>query len=144
MAQAFAIMGIEKTSLMGGCSTLAGGCARLAEENDAVKMRTLYPFVLACLMFAIAWWLFAEYVLWFGFWDRYASELGTAEHILAKYFIWFSIATGIWLLGLGWRSFRADVGKPLLYTCVLFLFAAVIAVSLDLYFRTYMMDSAGG
>ena len=109
-----------------------------------MKMRSLYPFALACLMFAVSWWLFAEYVLWFGFWDRYASELDGAEHTLAIYFIWFSIAIGFWCLGLGWRSFRADVGKPLLYTCILFLFAAAIAVSLDLYFRTYMMDSAGG
>ena len=137
-------MGIEKNSFIGECSTFGCGCARLKEENDAVKMRNLYPFALACLMFAVSWWLFAEYLMWFRFWDGYASELDVAEHALATYFVWFSVAMSIWLLGLGWRSFRTDISKPLLYTCILFLFSAVISVSLDLYFRSYMMDSAGG
>jgi hypothetical protein len=109
-----------------------------------VKLRSLYPFALACLMFAISFWLFSEYVLWFGFRDGYASELDVAEHALARYFIWFSIGIGIWSLGLGWLSFRADVGKRLFYTCILFLFAAAAALALDLHFRSYTMDSAGG
>jgi hypothetical protein len=113
-------------------------------KSDAVKMRSVYPFALACLMFAISALLFYRYLLWFGFWDRYASELDAAEHNLATYFIWFSVATGIWFLGLGWQSLRADVSKPLLYTCILFLFAAAISIALDLHFRSYMMDSAGG
>jgi hypothetical protein len=108
------------------------------------KMRSLYPFALACLMFAISFQLFQEYILWFGFPDGFASELDAAEHTLASWFIWFSLATGIWFLVLGWRSFRADISKQLLNTCILFLLAATITVTIDLYFRTYMMDSAGG
>jgi hypothetical protein len=107
-------------------------------------LKNLYPFALAFLMFAISFQLFWKYLLWFRFWDGYASELEVAEHALATYFIWFGIAIGIWSLGLGWRSFRADIGKPLLYTCILFLLATSISISLDLYFRSYMMDSAGG
>jgi len=109
-----------------------------------VKMRSLYPFALACLMFAIAFQLFREYLLWFGFRDAYTSELDDAEHSLASWFIWFSLVMGLWFLGLGWRSFRSDVRKPLLYTCILFLFAASVSVALDLHFRTYMMGSTGG
>jgi hypothetical protein len=109
-----------------------------------VKVRSLYPFALACLMFAISFHLFSEYALWFGFRDGYASELDVAEHTLAKYFICFSVAMGIWFLGLGWVSFRADISKRLYYTCVLFLFTVVGALAIDLYFRSYMMDSAGG
>lgn len=107
-------------------------------------MRSLYPFALAFLMFAISFLLFSEYVLLFGFRDGYASELDIAEHTLARCFIWFSSATGIWLLGLGWLSFHADIRKRLFYTCILFLFAAAGSLALDLYFRSYMMDSAGG
>jgi hypothetical protein len=107
-------------------------------------MRSLYPFALACLMFAVSFQLFQEYILWFGFPDGFASELDAAEHTLASCFIWFSIAMGIWFLALGWQSLRAGIGKQLLYTCLLILLAATIAVAIDLYFRTYMMDSAGG
>jgi hypothetical protein len=49
-----------------------------------------------------------------------------------------------WFLGLGFRSFRTDIKKQLLYACILFLFAATITIALDLHFRTYMMDSSGG
>jgi hypothetical protein len=47
-------------------------------------------------------------------------------------------------VGLGWVSFRADIATRLYYTCVLFLFTVVGALAIDLYFRSYMMDSAGG
>jgi hypothetical protein len=109
-----------------------------------MKMMRLYPFALACLMFAISFQLFGEYIMWFGFPDGFASELDTAEHRLAIWFVWFSLAMGIGFLVLGWRSFRADIGKQLVYACILFLLAATITVAIDLYFRTYMMDSAGG
>ena len=95
-------------------------------------------------MFAISFQLFTEYLLWFGFRDGYASELDVAEHTLAKYFICFSIAMGVWFLGLGWLSFRADIKKYLLYSCILFLLAASVSRAIDQYFRSYMMDSAGG
>ena len=114
------------------------------EEYDAVKMRSLYPFAFACLMFALSFQLFREYLLWFGFRDAHTSELDDAEHTLAMWFIGFSMVTGLWSLGLGWRSFRTDVSKPLLYACVFFLLAASVSVAIDLHFRTYMTGSTGG
>ena len=102
------------------------------------------PFALAGLAFAIALYLEMTYVMMFGFWDGFASELDRAENVLARCFIWFSLAMGIWFIGLGfWRS-HANFNKRILYSCLLFVLAAAVAVSLDLYFRTYMMDSAGG
>lgn len=109
-----------------------------------MKAKRFYSFALACLMFAISQQLFENYILWFGFRDRSVSELDFAEHTLANCFVWFSIAMGVWFLSLGLLSFRVEIKKQLMCACILFLFAAAISIALDLYFRSYMMDSSGG
>jgi hypothetical protein len=106
--------------------------------------RRIVAFMLAGLMLAVSFFLFATYIMWFGFWDGFASELDRAENALATYFIWFSLAMGLWFIGLGFQPSHANFKKRILYSCLLFVIAASVAVSLDLYFRTYMMDSAGG
>ena len=102
------------------------------------------PFALAGLSFAIAFYLEMTYVMMFGFWDGFASELDRAENVLAQVFIWFSLAMGVWFIWLGLRSSHPKFKRRVLYSCLVFALAAAVAVSLDLYFRTYMMDSAGG
>jgi vacuolar-type H+-ATPase subunit I/STV1 len=109
-----------------------------------MRAKRTVAFALAGLMFAVALYLHMTYVVMFGFWDGFASELDRAENMLARYFIWFSLAMGVWFIGIGfWRS-HPNFTRRVLYSCLLFAFAAGVAVSLDLYFRTYMMDSAGG
>jgi hypothetical protein len=109
-----------------------------------MRTRRIVAFALAGLAFTIALYLDMVYVTMFGFWDGFTSELDRAENMLARYFIWFSAAMGVWFVCLGfWRS-HAKFRTRIFYSCVLFVFAAVIAMSLDLYFRSYMMDSAGG
>jgi hypothetical protein len=111
---------------------------------DSMRSRRIVAFALAGLAFAIALYLEMTYVMMFGFWDGFTSELDRAENMLARYFIWFSLAMGVWFVCLGfWRS-HPNFGRRVLYSCLLFAFATGVAVSLDLYFRTYMMDSAGG
>jgi hypothetical protein len=109
-----------------------------------MKAKNLYPFSLTGLMFLVAQQLFAKYIMWFGFRDKFAAELDVAEHTLAIWFVWFSLAMAVLFLGLGVLSFRIEIKKPLAYACIVFLFAATAAVALDLYFRSYMVDSAGG
>jgi hypothetical protein len=111
---------------------------------DEMTTRRIVPFALAGLMFAVAFYLEMTYVMMFGFWDGYTSELDRAENALAIYFIWFSLAMGLWFMGLGFAPSHANFKQRVLYSCLLFVVAAGAAVSLDLYFRTYMMDSAGG
>jgi hypothetical protein len=106
--------------------------------------RRIVPFALAGLAFAIALYLDMTYVMMFGFWDGFTSELDRAENTLATYFIWFSAAMGVWFICLGFCRSHADFKKRVLYSCLLFALAATVAVGLDLYFRSYMMDSAGG
>jgi MFS family permease len=113
-------------------------------ENAVVTMRRIYPFALAGLMLAISFQLFSNYIMWFGFWDGFASELDVAEHSLATYFVWFSTGMGVWFLSLGLLASRIEIKKPLLYACILFLVAATVAIAIDLHFRTYMTDSSGG
>jgi hypothetical protein len=109
-----------------------------------MKTRRIVAFALALLMFAVALYLEMTYIMLFGFWDGFTSELERAENMLARYFIRFSLAMGVWFICLGiWRS-HPNFRRRVLYSCLLFVFAAGVAVSLDLYFRTYMMDSAGG
>jgi len=96
------------------------------------------------LMFAVALYLEMTYNMMFGFWDGFTSELDRAENALARYFIGFSLAMGVWFIYLGFRRSPANFKQRILYSCLLFVIAASVAVSLDLYFRTYMMDSAGG
>jgi hypothetical protein len=115
-----------------------------ADGDGVVKKSNLYPFVLACLMFVVSFQLFTQYVLWFGFRDKFASELDVAEHALAIAFIWFSIAMGVLFSALGLLSFRIDIRKPLAYSCGLFLTVAAISAAIDMYFRSFMVDSAGG
>jgi hypothetical protein len=106
--------------------------------------RRIVPFALACVVFAVSLYLYASYIMWFGFWDGFASELDRAENTLATYFIWFSSAMGVWFVCLGfWRS-HAKFNRRVLYSCLLFAFVTAVAVGLDVYFRSYMMDSAGG
>jgi len=109
-----------------------------------MRTRRIVAFALAGLMFAVALYLEMTYVMMFGFWDGFTSELDRAENMLARCFIWFSLAMGAWFVWLGfWRS-HASFRRRVLYSCLLFACAAAAAVSLDLYFRTTMMDSAGG
>ena len=109
-----------------------------------MRARRTVAFALAGLMVAVALYLHMTYVMMFGFWDGFASELDRAENMLARCFIWFSLAMGAWFVWLGfWRS-HASFRRRVLYSCLLFACAAAAAVSLDLYFRTTMMDSAGG
>jgi hypothetical protein len=115
-----------------------------AEGDGVVKKSNLYPFVLACLMFVISFQLFTQHVLWFGFRDKFASELDVAEHALAIALIWFSIAVGVLFSALGFLSFRIDIRKPLAYGCILFLIVAAISAGIDMHFRSYMADSSGG
>ncbi len=112
--------------------------------NAPMKTMRVYPFALACLMLAIACWLFMKNVLMLGFPDGFIAELDAAERDLANWFIRFCLAMAVWFVGLGWLSFRADIKRKLTYSCMLFLLAAVIAIALDLHFRSYMMDSRGG
>jgi hypothetical protein len=109
-----------------------------------MKMMKVYQFALVCLMVAIACWLFMTSVLMVGFPDGFIAELDGAEKELATWFIWFCFAMAIWFVSLGWLSFRADVKRKLAFSCMLFLLVASIAIALDLYFRSYMMDSRGG
>jgi len=109
-----------------------------------MKTGRIVAFALAGLAFAIALYLEMTYVMMFGFWDGFTSELDRAENVLARYFIWFSLAMGVWFIRLGFQPPRANFKLRVLYSCLLFVFAAGVAVALDLYFRTYMMDSAGG
>jgi len=111
---------------------------------DRMRTRRIVAFVLAFLMFAVALWLDVTYLMMFGFWDGFTSELDRAENALARYFIWFGLAMGLWFMRLGFQPSHANFRRRVLYSCLLFAVAAGAAISLDLYFRTYMMDSAGG
>ena len=106
--------------------------------------RRIVAFVLALLMFAVAFYLDMTYIMWFGFWDGFTSEIDRAENALARYFIWFSLAMGLWFIRLGFQPSHPKFKPRILYSCLLFVIVASVAVALDLYFRTYMMDSAGG
>jgi hypothetical protein len=117
---------------------------RARKENAVVKMRNVYPFALACLMIAIAWKLFVECVLWVGFPDGFIAELDGAEKVLATWFIWFCLVMSVWFAFLGARSFRFDIKRKLAFSCILFVVVATAALTLDQYFRSYMMDSRGG
>jgi hypothetical protein len=109
-----------------------------------MKTRRIVAFALAGLAFALAFHLFTTYVLMFGFWDGFTSELDRGENMLARYFIWFSLAMGLWFIRLGFQPSHANFRRRILYSCLLFVIAGSVAVALDLYFRTFMMDSGGG
>jgi hypothetical protein len=109
-----------------------------------VTRKNFYPFALAGLMFAAAIRIDWVFVTWAGFPDGFMSELDLAERQLGVYLVRFSLAIAIVFLGLGAWSFRADVKKPLIYASLLVLLVAAASVALDLYFRSYMMDSTGG
>ena len=109
-----------------------------------MTMKSLYPFALAFLMVAIAFELYMECIYLLGFPDGFIAELDGAEAELAGWFNWFCLAMAAWFMVLGWLSFRADIKRKLAYSCVLFLFVTAAAIALDLYFRSYMMDSRGG
>jgi hypothetical protein len=106
--------------------------------------RCIAALALAALALAVAYLLFAQYIMWFGFRDGYASELDRAEHRLATYLVWFSLAMGAWFVLLAFRPAHARFKKTVWYSCLLFALVASMALGLDLYFRSYMMDSAGG
>jgi MFS family permease len=109
-----------------------------------VKLQNLYPFALACLMVAIAYKLYVECIYLLGFPDGFIAELDGAEARLAAWFNWFCLAMAVWFVALGWWSFRAGIKRKLACSCVLFLFVTAAAIALDLYFRSYMTDAAGG
>jgi hypothetical protein len=111
---------------------------------DRMTTRRIVAFMLAGLMLAVSLPLFTTYIMWFGFWDGFTSALDRAENALARYFIWFNLAMGVWFMRLGFWPSHASFKPRILYSCLLFVIAASVAVALDLYFRTYMMDSAGG
>ncbi|MEH2475180.1 magnesium-transporting ATPase (P-type) [Nitrobacteraceae bacterium AZCC 2161] len=109
-----------------------------------MKWKNVYPFAVACLMLALALWLYMTRVMWLGFPDGFIAELDAAEAVLVTCFNWFSLAMGIWFVVLGIRSFRNDIGRWSLYSGLLFVSVALISLAIDRYFRSFMMDSAGG
>ncbi|WP_441231792.1 hypothetical protein AB7828_28330 [Tardiphaga sp. 215_C5_N2_1] len=109
-----------------------------------MRWKNVYPFAAACLLFALTFWLYMTRVMWLGFPDGFIAELDAAEAILVTWFNWFSIALGIWFVILGIRSFRNDIGRWSLYSSLLFVSVVVISLAIDRYFRSFMMDSAGG
>ncbi|MGM5025086.1 hypothetical protein AB8B02_02565 [Tardiphaga sp. 862_B3_N4_1] len=109
-----------------------------------MRWKNVYPFAAACLLFALTFWLYMTRVMWLGFPDGFIAELDAAEAILVTWFNWFSIALGIWFVILGIRSFRNDIGRWSSYSCLLFVSVVVISLAIDRYFRSFMMDSAGG
>lgn len=133
---------------LGSCGTVCVPCDRhdiqMAQLRNFMTRKNVYPFVLAVSMFAIAIGLYSVFVIWLGFPDGFMSRLDVAEQRLAICLIWFGLAMGIGFLSLGAWSFRSDVRKPLIYTSILVLLVAAGSVALDLYFRSYMMDSRGG
>ena len=46
--------------------------------------RRIVAFMLAGLMLAVSFFLFTTYIMWFGFWDGFASELDRAENALDR------------------------------------------------------------
>ena len=99
---------------------------------------------LALAMLVLPYLIYVQYIYWVGFPDGYASELDTAERALAVWISWLSTATGVVFLALVARSFFAHVGRWVLVVCALYLLAVTGTVAVDLYDRTYMMDSRGG
>ncbi len=72
------------------------------------------------------------------------SELDTAETMLASYFVWFSLALGSWLLVVSFLASRINIWRQVLLAGVLFILVSGAVVGVDMHFRTYMVDSAGG
>lgn len=85
-----------------------------------------------------------RYIAFFGFPDGAAAELDWAEKGLAIAFVDISLVMTLWLFGLAALGFRRPIGKLLIGTSVVFLLCVAVILGLDLWFRSYMMDSAGG
>ncbi|MDF2119418.1 hypothetical protein PY365_28025 [Roseiarcaceae bacterium H3SJ34-1] len=109
-----------------------------------MRFKNIYPFSLAIAMFSAAIKLYLTFVMWLGFPDGFIAELERAEEPLAIYLGWFFLTMGVVFLGLGAWSFRGDIGRPVIYACILIVLVAATGGAVDLYFRSYMMDSRGG
>jgi hypothetical protein len=115
----------------------------MTETADRNRLARRYPFGVAILCLALAFWLSLN-TMFDGFPDHYMSDLDAAEDQLVVIFNWISIAMAAWCVCLGVVAGRCEVRKPFLYACA--LYSAVIFVSLliDLHFRATLMDSRGG
>ena len=117
----------------------------MARSSVATPVWTRFGALAAAVgMLAVAGWVFNDHILFFGFPDGFSSELGRAENTMAIGFCWFSLALAALTLGLFWRSFFAPIGRLLLVALGLYAVVTVGLVGLDMQFRTYMMDDAGG
>jgi hypothetical protein len=112
--------------------------------DSAMRLNPLYPFGLACVAFLLSFYALNQYVWFVGFPDGHITELGAAEQILATYFIRVSTVIGLWFVYLGISAFRAAVGKRTLYSCMLYLAVICVAIAIDRYLQSYLMDGAGG
>jgi hypothetical protein len=109
-----------------------------------MKFKNIYPFALSILSFWAAQKLYFTFVFLLGFPDGFIAEREAAEEPLAIYLGWFFVAMGAVFIGLGVRSFRADVKSPVISACILIVLVAAACGALDLYYRSTMMDSRGG
>ena len=117
----------------------------MARSSVATPAWTRFGALAAAVgMLAVAGWVFNAYILFFGFPDGFSSELGRAENAMAIGFCWASLALAALALGLFWRSFFAPIGRLLVVSLGLYAVVTVGLVVLDMHFRTYMMDDAGG
>jgi hypothetical protein len=112
--------------------------------EKTMKFRNIYPFALAIAMFWVAQKLYFTFVFMLGFPDGFIAERERAEEPLAIYLSWFFLTMGVVFLGLGAWSSRGAIGRPVIYACILIVLVTATGGAVDLYFRSFMMDSRGG
>jgi hypothetical protein len=109
-----------------------------------MKVKPIYPAALAILLLIGVALAYVFFIMLAGFPDRFMSAQEAASVQLLIAFNWFSIATAFCFLLLAFFARKRDIARPFLYACAAFVAAVIVALTLETYFITHFMDSAGG
>jgi hypothetical protein len=107
-----------------------------------MKHESIIAFALALVAFGLAALAFFEQRL-VGFPDGFISEAERATMPLATVFIWFSLATGLWFLRLGWLAARTPISRRLWVAALVYLLVATLLFAAAALIHQ-QLDSGGG
>jgi hypothetical protein len=109
-----------------------------------MNLNRILAYVLLCVAVVSSFLVYMEYIHLLGFPDGFITELGYAERRLAWIFIGVSLVLGWCFVYLGTIASRREVGKKLTAAIFAYLIFLISTLLIDYYYRSHLMDSAGG
>jgi hypothetical protein len=109
-----------------------------------MKITPIYPAALAILLLIGVFVSYVFFIMFAGFPDNGMSEQEAANIQLLSVFNWLSVALASWFLALAFLGRKRDIDRLFMSGCAVYAAAIVVALGIEAYILTNLMDSRGG